>query len=109
MSNIEQKKVSPKVAKYLKAIGYPQKDFAGSKVFEKVDGALIWVKQPTYLDVWLWLMREKNKSIDIIRDCDAGTFIAFYDEDNTDCCVSSDPEDAIVKAIEHLVDNDLIK
>lgn len=108
MSNIEQKRVSPKVAKYLKAIGYPQNDFAGSKVFEKVDGALIWVKQPTYLDVWLWLMREKNKSIDIIRDCD-GTFIAFYGEDNTECCVSSDPEDAIVKAIEHLVDNDLIK
>lgn len=61
---------------------------------------------PTYLDVWLWLWREKKIYI--------GLEAESYPHDGM--CVPSyidapysDPEEAIIAAIEYLVTNDLIK
>lgn len=120
------KRVSLKVARALKEAGYPQDKHNVGYVTEKctdrfnvyhegdlTDNASMMIKKisaPTYLKawLWLWLWREKGKFIDIIKDCN-GRFIALYGEEITESCEDSDPEKAIANAIDHLVDNDLIK
>lgn len=61
------------------------------------------VGAPTYIDVWLWLWREKKYPIDV--DCYNATHWS------TDIVSGefTDPEEAIVEAIDYLVDNNLIK
>ncbi len=119
---MEQKRVSYKVAKAIKEAGYPQGDTdevyvletlcMGSSVSPKgvtlpshfammVSGSFADI--PTYLDVWLWLWREKKFSIDVdCYNCDKWTTDINSVEFN-------DPEEAIIAAIEYLVDNNLIK
>lgn len=73
---------------------------------------------PTYLEAWLWLWRKKKISVGINCDEDSrlekhwyttaekltGEIGAFTDE-----VFFSDPEEAIIAAIEWLVRNNLIK
>lgn len=108
-----KKKVSFKVAKAIKEAGYPQGNtMSGYWVADEVKGrikygdavnAVMWgkdnkiVDMPTYIDVWLWLWREKGTPIQV---------------DYTFCsidCQLNDPEEAIIAAIEYLVENNLIK
>lgn len=63
---------------------------------------------PTYLEVWLWLWREKNIRIEIINSkVTTQCYASINDEKDT--ILFDSPEDAIVAAINYLVDNDLIK
>ena len=69
---------------------------------------------PTYLEVWLWLWREKGFRFELAHP----EYKGEYDFDKLYCNVTngivvtddySDPEEAIIKVIDCLVDNDLIK
>lgn len=92
---------------------------------------------PTYLDVWLWLWRTKKVELSLnygmkLNDVDETLYCLPLDRHskshphmkyliqdmNYDCnkCCSSglnhehaDPEEAIINAIDYLVDNNLIK
>lgn len=71
---------------------------------------------PTYLEVWLWLWREKNIRFDVEDLWNANL---SYTERGCACNTNqlggictpkvSDPEEAIIAAIEYLVTNNLIK
>lgn len=107
------KRVSFKVAKAIKESGYPQK---GSWYYSP-DGRIGDVEPddvdfaaPTYLEVWLWLWREKNIPIDIeyLIDNKVVNFVlgerVFINGE-----YETDPEKAIIAAIKYLVDSNLIK
>lgn len=107
--------VSFKVAKALKEAGYSQKYGEGTMCYAE-DGTYfehdssieeyfpeIFCIAPTYLDVWLWLWRERGirihneyKKVIIMP---MGVLI--------EC--ENDPEKSIAAAIEYLIDNNLIK
>lgn len=97
------KEVSFKVAKAIKEAGYPQVGYywyspQGVECYSESDlDEVGYVSAPTYIDVWLWLWREKGIPIQIDY--------AFCGID----CQINDPEEAIISAIEYLADNDLIK
>lgn len=117
---MENKIVSFKVAKVIKEAGYPQntrKVYALQSRGSIKEGEIIdcsWTtintaSIPTYLDVWLWLWREKN-----IRIREYITKIVIYNNDEIGYITQllnthNDPEEAIITAIEYLVDNNLIK
>lgn len=71
---------------------------------------------PSYMDVWLWLWREKNIRFDVEDLWDANL---SYPERGCACNTNqlggictpevSDPEEAIISAIEYLCKNNLIK
>lgn len=109
------RKVSFKVAKAIKNAGYPQ---AETDDVYRNDGVLDshskWIggvtdvccDAPTYIEVWLWLWRKKKIYFGIEAES--------YPHDGT--CLNNyqdipylDPEDAIVEAIEHLVENNVIQ
>lgn len=100
-----QKRVSLKVAKAIKEVGYPQ-DYEEICYFD--DNMEIICKCPRCIDVWLWLWVEKNIKLSIEpnedeAECfttDLGKLISKF---------GNEPEEAIAEAIEYLVDNDLIK
>ena len=128
------KKVSFEVAKALKEAGYPQGNTdkcyltadhnqyykKGQIVYNEDDYWTILTKNladiPTYIEAWLWLWREKNIRFDVEDLWDANL---SYPErgcaSNTNqlggICTPevSDPEEAIIKAINYLVDNDLLQ
>lgn len=109
------KRVTFKIAKAIKEIGYPQTiegEFASyydvtGRFYEYsykvlINPDLIY-DAPTYLEVWLWLWKEKKINVTPEYDQISGMFLS--------CGISEreDPEEAIKVAIEYLVDNDLIK
>lgn len=106
------KRVSFEVAKALKKAGFPQ-DYENAKdTYTNLNGG-IWVK-PTYLDVWTWLWREKKIFIEtsIHFDPVKGYYItAFIYSDDLSRYMEAkkDPEEAIIAAIEYLVQNKLLK
>lgn len=112
---MEQKRVSFKVAQAIKEAGYPQEGEIGfSKFGEQItDKSLLDIiaYDPTYLDVWLWLWREKDIRITDITD--VSIFISFPFEYRAYSRYlridSKGPEETIITAIEYLVDNNLIK
>lgn len=63
------------------------------------------IAAPTYLESWIWLWREKKSIIQVLFDGE------WYCQSTTanQAFSSSDPEEAIIAAIDYLVDNDLIK
>lgn len=67
------------------------------------------IAAPTYLEVWLWLWKEKKKWIDVSFSLDEGNWTFMQDPSPCDCGLYNDPEEAIESAIKFLVDNDLIK
>lgn len=56
---------------------------------------------PYYMDVWLWLWREKKAYIELVHD-------VVDDCADTGFGQGQDPEEAIIAAIEHIVDNNLL-
>ena len=108
------KRVTFKVATALKDAGYPQEGCG--EYFNKygaIDSYLGYnIARPYALEVWLWLWREKKICINCNYDkynmppmwwCNNEDRIN-YNAPNFD-----DPEEAIINAIEFLVENDLIK
>lgn len=104
------KRVSFEVAKCLKEIGYPQENIGQGMVYNTYEHLVevygmcaSFVAAPTYLEVWLWLWREKKIALSIIKDGNGWYgFEIFQGHLN-------DPEEAIIAAIEYLVINNLIK
>lgn len=126
MNNMEQKRVSYKIAKALKVSNYPKEDNSITYIY--CDGELMSLKvfyskgrdfeellnAPTYLDVWLWLWRTKGFYIDIAHYYNSDEVTIWdnnYNKIKSIECMGKyrDPEEVIEKAIEYLVDNDLIK
>ena len=101
------KRVSFEVAKAIKEAGYPQ----NSQVMYKENGALTTsfirysntCAAPTYIDVWLWLWREKKIWIQVRHMGNGNWFRCYVTEQDF-----SDPEEAIIATIEHLVEHNLI-
>lgn len=119
-----QKIVTFKVAKAIKEAGYPQKKLTTKVYLVNCDkegelahytSALYYdcVVVPTYIEVWLWLWREKKNEIDIqvlSRRGGGGRVRVFPDYFKLSKVFElNDPEEAIAKAIEYLVENNLIK
>lgn len=117
------KRVSFETAKAIKEASYPQKacryqyNYEGILVDLVREGGICYGPiAPTYLEVWLWLWREKNIRFDIEDLWDAEL---SYPErgcaSNTNqlggICTPevSDPEEAVVAAIEYLVKQNLLK
>lgn len=116
---MEQRRVSFRVAKAIKEAGYPQYNQPITEIgwynkagvytnqlptFWKGDDMFVAVA-PTYLDVWLWLWREKGVIIKITQyTCYVSIGNKFFSG-----VPKKDPEEAIIAAIDDLVDNDLIK
>ena len=72
------------------------------------------IVEPTYFEVWIWLWREKKCYIQYelcFRSDNESSFVCV-DKINNIAWVKSlseDPEDAIIAAIERLVEKDLLK
>lgn len=121
---MEQRRVSFKVAKAIKDAGYPQDNVPITEI-GWYNIARVYTKQlptywegdhrfvavaPTYLDVWLWLWREKKVCIGILFDeGNCGIEIWYKQIFLRDFEDTFDLEEAIIAAIEYLVNNDLIK
>lgn len=75
-----------------------------------------WCFSPTYLEVWLWLWREKNIQFSVNGICDYHKQFMYV---GCDCGTLqlggittsefNDPEEAIIGAIKYLCENNLIK
>lgn len=116
------KRVSFEAAISLKAAGYPQigeywYDRSGLCCYSESDLDELqnyFYVAPTYLEVWIWLWREKKCYIQTdlcFRDNDESAFVTI-DKANNVAIVNSashDPEESIIAAIEYLVENNLIK
>lgn len=107
------KRVSFEVAKDLKEAGYPQ---TTSYLRYNSKGGLgcppddIGYCVPTYLEVWLWLWREKRYAID--AECKEKLVITIPHNMWENGIISErydDPEDAIIAAIEYLVEHKLLQ
>lgn len=132
------KKISFKVAKAIKEAGYPLTRFqtVNREQFESGHGYKYSTDKniynespsvlypgdkdtidlyycPTYIESWLWLWREKNLHIyhdnvcDMCFICDEN--IKDYEHNIIYSESCTDPEEAIVTAIEYLVEHNLIK
>lgn len=118
------KRVSFKVALALKEAGYPQyrKDvgyvtesctdrfnvYHEGELTENASRMVKKVSAPTYLEVWLWLWREKRIEI----SCSYFAPLLEWRITINDKRVNikhNDPEEAIIMAIEYIVENNLIK
>lgn len=109
------KRVSFKIAKALKEAGYPQDNCdIWCQVPPKYQDIDRKVAQPTYLDVWLWLWREKGIYIDIESSLAGNSSYFIWLEKeikpvNINEIQNGSPEEAIIAAIEYLVNHNLIK
>lgn len=113
---MERKRVSFKVAKAIKENGYPQDETEYKYTKEGnifvprnrgEDEKYSECDAPTYLDVWLWLWREKKLEIEVFNDGVGLT--SQVRMQGRPQFFNKDPEESIIAAIEYLVDNDLIK
>ena len=111
------KRCSFKVAKAIKEAGYPQEKLTDKVYLVNCDkegklahynSALYYdcVVAPYAMDAWLWLWREKKIMFHLYYNvCHCCWSCIFNDYIQT----GNDPEEAIIAAIEFLVDKDLIK
>lgn len=104
-----QKLVTPEIAKVLKEAGYPQ-DIHDSTIFiecdvNKMQEALV---LPTYLDVWIWLYRERNFVLEFKFTENAPFNSPYIWENRILKCFGKDPEETLVGAIDYLIGNELI-
>lgn len=110
----ELKRVSFEVAKAIKKTGYQQ--YSSYPIYDKngklrllhqadIDFGREWFSAPTYLEVWLWLWREKEINIAMSE----GTCVIRQYGVLVEHFAHSDPEEAIIAAIKYLVDKYLIK
>lgn len=103
--------VSFEIAKAIKEAGYPQG--MENTAYYNEDGVLVKpfvfnggneiADAPTYLEVWLWLWREKTINVTPIMTTG---IVEFWSRDGK---IHFDPEECIEQSIKHLVDNNLIK
>ena len=118
------KTVSFEVAKAIKNAGYPQTInsissecyLPNGQLYTSYIDATVPLQEfhemkavsiaPTYLDVWLWLWKEKKIYIQVGIDC---CTLSYTWGDSCTFKNNSDPEEAIKAAIEYLVRNNLIK
>lgn len=112
------KRVSFETAKALKEAGYPQEnnricyseigDLITISGSTNLDFSTDFLAAPTYLEVWLWLWREKKIAIDVREFNEEwdSVFVHTYSYVSTS---KTDPEEAIIVAINYLVENNLIK
>lgn len=100
------KRVTFEVAKAIKAAGFPQDSdiyyydsYGKLNVYESYSTMCLHngYRAPFYLEVWLWLWREKRKSIDIV-------FNGYSWESSENCEDCNDPEEAIIAAINAALD-----
>lgn len=105
--------VSFEVAKIIKEAGYPQDrqryqyGYEGNLVDLVRDGGICYGPvAPTYLDVWLWLWREKKVYFGVNAEEYPHDGMCINDYEDRPY---ADPEEAIENAIMFLVKNDLIK
>lgn len=117
MSNMGQKRVSFKVAQAIKEAGYPQ--YGSCDEYYNQEGRVIdkfcdinklIYPAPTYFDVWLWLWRCKKACIGILFD-EGNCAVEIWSNKSflRDFENKFDPEEAIINAINYLVDNNLIR
>lgn len=140
---MEQKRVSVKVAKAIRDAGYPQSryeafyvernynSFKEGILYEacniEINANIPFVSAPTYVNVWLWLWREKkyrilfsasNQRWDEVHGVVTGTdgeVCQLYHRgvkayDATDHRANRhDPEAAIISAIDYIVENNLLQ
>lgn len=117
------KRVLFRVAKAIKEAGYPQG--ISSNCYNAItcefyytsslDSRLKngdYIDAPTYLDVWLWLWREKKICINC--NYDKYNMLPMWwctNEDgiNYNTPNYDDPEEAIISAIDFIIENNLIK
>lgn len=109
--------VSFETARTLKEVGYPQDkedtvylNNGETYTFDDENPLFRYVPNcccdaPTYLDVWLWLWREKKNCIDIVSAHNYDALVHI----NGELKGFADPEEAVIAAIEYLVGNNLIK
>lgn len=119
------KLVSFEIAKALKEAGYPQ-DYIEyyydyNECMQKRDRCYVNCQcvAPTYIDVWFWLWREKKIAIGCAYKetykhwCANANINAGNDEDliirkySSGSC--NDPEEAIIAAIQYIVEHQLLK
>lgn len=91
------KRVTYKVAKAIERAGYPFSTEVNEYFSEYY---------PYYMEVCIWLWREKNINIKDTRD--GAVWIWVGNNPSIYLQVSRDPEEAIISAINHLVENNLI-
>lgn len=115
------KTVSYKIAKSLKDAGYPQEGplyytsdkelFNWNEIEEWDNKYYSKISAPCVMDVWLWLWQEKRCYIQtLLFENDVFRAYIFYRSQPYKFVFSSnDPEEAIEKTIEYLVENNLIK
>lgn len=111
--------VSFEVAKALKEAGYPQDinvidgyDIHGEETVIYSSSKKCEYIAPTYLEVWLWLWREKKIDLSIIGQSIDKWAVSIFTGDviATEVLLNfTDPEEAIKQGVKYLVDNDLIK
>ncbi len=105
-----QKRVTFDVAMALKEAGYPQEDCDEYlNEYGAIDAYLGHnTARPTYLDVWLWLWREKGRELSLNYDRDFKNWDSWIKGMDAPS-IGNDPEEAIEVAIKYIVDNNLIK
>lgn len=73
------------------------------------------IAAPTYLDVWLWLWREKRITLEpskegiLVLECEDENGQLYYSHNIYSQDENKDPVEAIIAAIDFLVENNLIK
>lgn len=126
---MEQKFVSFKVAKVLKEAGYWNPGtiikcsynngcYIDDGRFYENGCVCPWNKlypAPTYLEVWLWLWRQKGITLEpskegiLVLECEDENGQLYYSHNIYSQDENKDPEQAIANAIEYLAKNNLIK
>lgn len=121
------KRVSYKIAKALKEAGYPQEwndteffytengelkrgdDYEGNPIEDIMYYQRYAVPAPFVMEIWLWLWREKKINIDISKGL--GIDVRSWVGEGREARMFKryDPEEAIEKAIDFLVENKLLK
>lgn len=111
------KRVSFETAKAIKEASYPQKacryqyNYEGILVDLVREGGICYGPiAPTYLEVWLWLWREKKIPIDLCSvDNERWAYFEQGINISRDGYIYCDPEEAIIAAIDYLIANKLLK
>lgn len=118
------KRVSFETAKALKEAGYPQDNSNNNPYYTK-DGQFsdlyhygvpyydVDCFAPTYLEVWLWLWRKGNIKISLHNEDSKYHYYTMKNSGNhielMNSSMFNDPEEAIIAAIQYLMNNNLIK
>lgn len=76
---------------------------------ESVQNQKNFIIAPYYYDVWKWLWTKKKQKIAISDGWDTETYAYVGEGEDARKFTTFDPEAAIIRAIDYMVDNDMIK